>query len=137
MRHAGHGLSPQARLDAARKRENALLGERPLLQAAERNARTDLAEAVRQYQEGGPRQTHEDLARDFIRHSNAERAAKARGEPWATKPEQRTRNGAAYVDIERAYCQGGDASTFARKPCAAPATVVAHMRKQSLGMIKP
>jgi len=112
---AGHELGPQARLDAARKRENVLLGERPLLQAAERNAREALAKAVRQYQEGGPRQTHEDLARDFIRASQAEREARARGEAWATKPERRVRGVAAYVDVERAYSQGGDANTFARR----------------------
>jgi hypothetical protein len=129
---SGPGLSPQARLDAARKRENTLLGERPLLQAAERNARTDLAAAVRAYQEGGPRQTHEDLARDFIRASQAEREARARGELWATKPQQRTRNGAAFVDIERAYGQGGDASTFARKMCRTGNRRGAYP-KQSLG----
>ena len=79
------------------------------------NARTALAKAVRVYQEGAPRQSHEDLARDFIRASNAERAARVAGEPWAMKPEQRTRNGAAFVDVERAYSQGGDASAFARR----------------------
>jgi hypothetical protein len=112
---AGHELNPQARLDAARKREQALLGERPILQAAQRNAREALAKAVRAYQEGGPRQTHEDLARDFIRASQLEREARARGELWATKPERRTRHGAAYVDIERGYSHGGDANTFARR----------------------
>jgi hypothetical protein len=108
-------LSPQARLDAARKREQTLLGERPLLQAAQRQARGDLATAVRQYQEGGPRQTHEDLARDFIAASQREREARARGEPWATKPERRPRGAVAYVDLERQYSQGGGANDFARK----------------------
>ena len=112
---SGPGLSPQARLDAARKREQALLGERPILQAAQRNAREALAKAVRAYQDGAPKQTHEDLARDFIRASQAEREARARGETWATKPERRTRNGEAYVDVERAYSHGGDANTFARR----------------------
>ena len=112
---AGHELNPQARLDAARKREQVLLGERPILQAAQRNAREALAKAVRAYQEGGPRQDHESLARDFIKASNAERAAKARGELWATKPERRTRNGAAHVDVARQYSQGGDANDFARQ----------------------
>jgi hypothetical protein len=108
-------LLPQARLDAARKREQTLLGERPLLQAAQRQARGDLATAVRQYQEGGPRQTHEDLARDFIAASQREREARARGEPWATKPERRRGGEVAYVDLERQYGQGGDANTFARR----------------------
>jgi hypothetical protein len=112
---SGPGLSPQARLDAARIRERDLLAARPILQGKQANARMALAEAVRVYQEGGPRQSHEDLARDFIRASNAERAARVAGEPWAMKPEQRTRNGAAFVDVERAYSQGGDASTFARR----------------------
>ena len=111
----GPGLSPQARLDAARKREQALLGERPILQAAQRNAREALAKAVRAYQDGGPKQSHEDLARDFIRASQVEREARARGETWATKPERRTHNGAAFVDVERAYSHGGDANTFARR----------------------
>jgi hypothetical protein len=112
---SGPGLSPQARLDAARERERDLLGKRPILQAAQTAARGELAKAVREYQEGGPRQTHESLARDFIAASNAERAARVAGEPWALKPERRVRGVAAYVDVERAYSQGGDANTFARR----------------------
>jgi len=109
------GLSPQARLDAARIRERDMLAARPILQAKQTAARGELAKAVREYQESGPRQTQEVLARQFIAHSNAERAARVAGEPWAMKPETRTRNGAAYVDVERAYGQGGDANSFARK----------------------
>jgi hypothetical protein len=108
-------LSPQARLDAARKREQTLLGERPLLQAAQRQARGDLATAVRQYQEGGPRQTHEDLARDFIAASQREREARARGESWATKPERRPRGQVSHLDLERSYSTGGNANDFARR----------------------
>jgi hypothetical protein len=112
---SGPGQSPQARLDAARKREQQLLGERPLLIAAQRNARAALAVAVRTYQDGGPKQTHEDLARDFIAASQREREARARGEAWALPPERKPRGERAYVDIERSYSQGGDANTFARK----------------------
>ena len=111
---SGPGLSPQARLDAARERERDLLGERPILRAAQRNAREALARAVRAFQDGAPKQTHEMLARDFIANSQREREARARGEAWATKPERRTRHGAAYVDIERGY-SGGDANDFARR----------------------
>jgi hypothetical protein len=134
VRPVSHELNPQARLDTARKREQALLGERPILQAAQRNAREALAKAVRAYQEGGPRQTHEDLARDFIRASQTEREARARGELWAIKPERRTSNGAAYVDIERSYGQGGDANTFARKMARTGNRRGAY-GKQSLGTV--
>ena len=58
---SGPGLSPQARLDAARERERDLLGERPILRAAQRNAREALARAVRAFQDGAPKQTHECL----------------------------------------------------------------------------
>ena len=128
------GLSPQARLDAARIRERDMLAARPILQAKQTAARGELAKAVRKYQENGPRQTQEDLARDFIRHSNVERAARVAGESWAMKPEQRTRNGAAYVDIERSYGQGGDANTFARKMARTGNRRGAY-GKQSLGTV--
>jgi hypothetical protein len=113
---SGPGLSPAARLDAARKRETALLGQRPMLLAAQRDARAALASAVRKYPESDPhRQTHEDLARDFCRQSQAQRAARARGEKWATPPERRARGELAYVDLERQYSQGGDANSMARR----------------------
>jgi hypothetical protein len=113
---SGPGLEPQARLNAARRREQQLLGDRPLLLAAQRNAREALAKAVRTYQENDPhRQTHEDLARDFCRASQAQRAARARGEAWATPPERKARGEVAYVDLERSYSQGGDANAMARR----------------------
>jgi hypothetical protein len=111
----GTGEPPQARLAIAREREKVLLGDRPILQAAQRQARGDLAAAVRRYQEGGPHQSHEDLARDFIAASNEERAARARGEAWATRPERRRGGEVAYVDLERQYSQGGDANAFVRR----------------------
>lgn len=113
---SGPGQSPQARLNAARRREQELLGHRPLLLAAQRNAREALAVAVRTYQEHDPhRQTHKDLAREFCRASQAQRAAKARGEAWATPPERKARGEVAYVDLERQYSQGGDANAMARR----------------------
>jgi hypothetical protein len=131
---SGPGQSPQAHLDAARKREQQLLGERPLLLAAQRNARATLAVAIRNYQDGGPKQTHEDLARDFIAASQREREARVRGEAWALPPERKRRGERAFVDIERGYSQGGDANTFARKMARTGNRRGAYS-KQSLGQI--
>ena len=127
------GLSPQARLDAAHKRLQALQGERPVLIGLQRQARTDLATAVRTHQDGFPKMSHEQLARDFIAASNAERAARARGEAWATRPENKPRGKVAYVDLERMYSQGGNADTFARRMARTGNRRGAYS-KQSLGM---
>ncbi len=108
-------LSPQARLDAARQRERELVGQLPILHANVKDARTLLAEAIRAYQDGGPKQTHADLARDFIRASQAEKEARARGESWAMRPARERRGTIAPVDSQRIYSQGGNADDFARK----------------------
>ncbi len=108
-------LSPQARLDAARQRERELVGQLPILHANVKDARTALAEAIRAYQDGGPKQTHADLARDFIRASQAEKEARARGEAWALRPARERRGTIAPVDSQRIYSQGGNADDFARK----------------------
>jgi hypothetical protein len=127
------GLSPQARLTAARERERELLGQLPILHANVKDARAALAEAVRAYQDGGPKQTHADLARDFIRASNAEREARARGESWAMRPARERRGNLAPVDSQRIYSQGGNADDFARKQMKTGNRRGAYP-KQSLGM---
>ncbi len=108
-------LSPQARLDAARQRERELVGQLPILNAKVKDARTRLAESIRAYQDGGPKQTHADLARDFIAASQREREARARGESWAMRPARERRGNLAPVDSQRIYSQGGNADDFARK----------------------
>jgi hypothetical protein len=108
-------LSPQARLAAAREREKVLIGELPILHAKVKDCRAALAEAIRAYQDGAPKQTHADLARDFIRASQAEKEARARGESWAMRPARERRGTIAPVDSQRIYSQGGNADDFARR----------------------
>jgi hypothetical protein len=108
-------LPPQARLAAAREREKVLIGELPILHSKVKDCRAALAEAIRAYQDGGSKQTHADLARDFIRASQAEKEARARGEAWALRPARERRGTIAPVDSQRIYSQGGNADDFARK----------------------
>jgi hypothetical protein len=127
-------LPPQVRLAAAREREKVLIGELPILHAKVKDCRAALAEAIRAYQDGGPKQTHADLARDFIRASQAEKEARARGETWALRPARERRGTIAPVDSQRIYSQGGNADDFARKQMKTGNRRGAYP-KQSLGMV--
>ena len=117
---ASHGASapgptPQARLDTLRKRENGLIAERAGLMNAAKLARAAVADAVRAFQEADPhRVTPEQLSAEFRRASQEQRAARARGETWATPPQARPRGEIAYADAERAYSFSGDGNQFAR-----------------------
>jgi hypothetical protein len=118
------GQSPQARLDAARKRESGLLSERSQLQAAQRAARSAVAEAVRAFQVADPhRQTPAELSAEYRATSQATRAARAQ----APGP-------IAYVDLERKYSQGGDANAMARRMNVTGNRRGAYSR-QSLGQV--
>lgn len=125
-------LSPQARLDAAHDRERELVGAIPLLRAKEADARAALAKAIREFHEADPtRETPEQLRWNFIAQSNAERAARARGESWATRPARERRGHIAPIDAERIYSQGGDANSFARRMAQTGSTRGAFTKREA------
>lgn len=112
----GPGQSAQVLLDAACATEGNLVAERQSFANAVRAARAALAERVLALQMLDPhRQSHEDLAREFVRASAAQRAARKAGAKWATPPERRRGGEAAYVDVSRSYAHGGDGNDFARR----------------------
>ena len=132
---SGPGNVSQARLDELRKIEGDLLAERPALQRAERDLRDELQNAKIAFaQIDTRRQTPAELSRQFREQSQLQRAARKRGEAWATPPERRPGGERAYVDIERAYSQGGDGNTFARRMMQTGNRRGAYS-KQSLGQI--
>jgi hypothetical protein len=99
----------QARFDAARKREAALLSERPSLIQAQRAARSAVADTVRAYQEADTnRVTPEQNFAAYRKSAQAERAARVArqgtGQPRI-----------AYVDAARKFSTGGDGNDFARR----------------------
>jgi hypothetical protein len=112
---SGPGLSPQARLNAARKREQELIGNIGPLQRAHRDAMDALAAAKQDHQRHDPhRQTPEDVAREFREQSQRDRAARVKGAYQLTPVATTPRGEIAYVDRERMYSQGGDADAFLR-----------------------
>jgi hypothetical protein len=117
--HAATGpgqLSPQVRLDAARLREGNLLAEQRQLQNAVRGAREQLQEAKIAYAACDPhRETPAMLSASFRKASQEQRAARKRGEKWATPPEARAGGEIAHVDLARKYQRSQDGNSFARR----------------------
>lgn len=132
---SGPGPTPEERLHAGRQREANLIASRPALNNALREASGKLAAAIRAMQIDDPnRETPEMLSASFRKASAEQRAARARGEKWATPPERRAGGKVAFVDLERQYSQGGDGNTFARSQNTTGNRRGAYS-KQSLGRI--